>query len=258
MFTMFLKSLLIKLKYNILFFRREYLFHPQKLTDDIFEANNSSLIICGNGPSYTKFENEYLANPEKYKNVDILMLNWGAFYSKLKVRYHIFEIPHDSVEINKMVELLEKKNNNSLYKIYRPNYRSSAYKTYKKIKKVKIDNLYILSEMRIRTLNKKIIFSDLKKIKNNSVLFCRGSIIYATLFAIKLGYKEIKYVGIDPHTTASFYASEAGKGKHLTAQRFNNYSTYDIINIIANATQFSDINFSVYKESSLQFLDQSI
>ena len=75
-----------------------------------------------------------------------------------------------------------------------------------------------------------------------------------TLFAIKLGYKQIKYVGIDPHTTASFYGSYFGKGNHLTLRKYNNYSTYDLLNIIGNHTQFNDINFNVHKDSSLDFL----
>ena len=248
---MIAKPLLLYLKYYLLYLRRELMYRPIKVKQDMFESNKSSIIICGNGPSYNIFENEYINNPKKYTDYDVLMLNFGAFYSKLKINYHIFEPPKDKFELDRFVKLLEG-SNNSDYKIFRPN----SYTSYQRIKELNLKDLFIISEKRIRFLNKDIMYSDLNKIKSDSILFCRASMIYATLFAIKLGYNQIKYVGIDPHTTASFYSPVIDSGSHLTLMKYSNLSVYDLLNIIANFSLFNNIRFSIQKESSLDFLSK--
>jgi hypothetical protein len=249
-FLLSTKFFLLGLKYNYLFIKSNYLV-KRKTIDSVkkFKKKNK-IVICGNGPSYKIFEKEKLKG--KYENYDTLMLNWGAIQTKIDINYHIFEMPRKQDVVADYIQKIENLTSN-VCRIFRPNNMEEILK----IKNSSLKNIHILKEKRIRQNNKSILYKDLRQFSSSNILFCRSSIVYATLFALKLGYTELLYVGINPDTSSSWCSNSEGsqeyhknrviqKGDiHATFKKVNRLNSYDILKLISNFDLFKKIKFKI-------------
>jgi hypothetical protein len=248
------KTYLLYFKYNFLLFKRNFLFKPKDIgVVEKFKKKNK-IVICGNGPSYNTFEKEHING--QYREYDILMLNYGALETKLKINFHVFELPRSK---KKSLDYINKLENTSsdVCKIFRP--RTNEHLS--QIKKRKLQNIYILKEKRIRQQNSTVLYKDLKQFKSNNVLFCRSSIVYATLFALRLGYKEILYTGINPNINTSWCSNAHGSKEyhinratnnnevHATFKKVGGSNSYDVLKLISNFKLFKKNIFKIDSNS---------
>ena len=255
-----IKNYLINIKYFCLFLKRNFKFNPKSIDSVKSFKKFEKIVISGNSLSYKIFEKEFLQG--KYPKHDILMLNYGPLNSKLSVNFHIFEMPGSDFgtpkeidfEIDQFISKMKKTKNNTC-RIFRPRNKYHI----KKVRKNKLKDLFIIKEKRIRQNSKKLLYKDLIKIKSDSVLFCRSSIIYATLFAIRLGYREILYTGINPENDSSFCSFEKKTNSikvkinnsefHPTFKKVGGLNSYDILKLISNFKGFSQVKFKIHKNS---------
>ena len=253
-FLLSVKIFLLGFKYNYLFVKSNYLVKKETIDSVKKFKKKHKIVICGNGPSYKIFEKEKLNG--KYENYDTVMLNYGALETKIDINYHIFEMPEKQDAVADYIQKIEKLSS-KVCRIFRPNNMNDILK----LKNSSLKNIHILKEKRIRQNNKSILYKDLRQFGSNNILFCRSSIVYATLFALKLGYTELLYVGINPDINSSWCSNMDGhqeyhknrvtqKGDiHPTFKKVNGLNSYDILKLISNFDLFKKIKFKIDSNS---------
>ena len=253
-----IKIYLVGIKYNYLYLKRNYLFKPKNVDVVKKFKKKNKIVICGNGPSYKIFEKDFLNG--KYKDYDVLMLNYGALETKININFHIFEMPDKTEDTIEYIRKLDKLCS-SVCRVFRPRDTDQALE----IETCILSNIYTLKEKRIRQNNKSILYEDLKQFSSDNVLFCRSSIVYATLFSLKLGYTEILYVGINPDSNSSWCSNENGnqdyhanrviqKGDiHPTFRKVAGVNSYDVIKLITKFNLFKNRKFKI-ESNSYNFL----
>ena len=184
------------------------------------------------------------------------MLNYGAIETKLKINFHVFELPRSKEKSWDYINKLEN-TSSDVCKIFRPRTKEHV----SQIKNRKLQNIYILKEKRIRQQNPTVLYKDLKQFKSKNVLFCRSSIVYATLFALRLGYKEILFVGINPNINTSWCSNAQGSKEyyinrannnhevHATFKKVGGINSYDVLKLISNFKLFKKNIFKIDSNS---------
>ena len=179
-----------------------FLFKKYFLKSKPFKINNfdkkPKIIICGNGPSLKDYEQ---SDAKSLTECDHLLINLGIIYSKIKPKIHVFELSRNSEIQIQQIKFLNNQKCFPDLTIFRPSRKR------KNLLHLKYKHLVFFDELRIRYHKDKYLFQDLKKIKSNKILFARNSVIYSVILAIKLGYKNIEFIGINPENRNSFYKS---------------------------------------------------
>ncbi|WP_417857470.1 hypothetical protein [Xanthomarina gelatinilytica] len=235
---------LIRVKYNYLYLKRNFLFKPKSFLIINKFKKKRKIVICGNGPSYNDFESEYLQG--KYEDYDILMLNSGAIHTNLSINFHIFELfnsNEENADYLKKISQLDTKT----CRIFRPRNVDNV----RLVEEFNVKNIFIIKEKRVRQNNISIFYKDLDQFYSDNILFCRSSIVYATLFALRLEYDEVLYVGVNPDTISSFYSNPdiIHNEVHPTFNKVGEFNSYDIIRMITNFKLFQNTVFKVHQKS---------
>ncbi|MDA7537423.1 hypothetical protein N8526_01545 [Akkermansiaceae bacterium] len=249
-FFLIAKLVMLRYKYAYLFLKRNLLIKPNKIGSVKRFKTKDRIVICGNGPSYEIFEEEFMRG--NYNEFNTLLLNYGAFESKVKIDFHVSELPRKRDDVLEFISNLEKIGP-EICKILRPRDRQEA----SLVRKKRIGNLHFIREKRIRQNSKKLFDTDLKQFGSGNVIFCRSSIVYATLFALELGYTEILYVGINPDVNSSWCSNEEGSRKfhaervigkeevHPTFKKVGGINSYDVLKFISRSNLFKGVEFKI-------------
>jgi len=112
-----IKIYLVGIKYNYLYLKRNFFFKPKNVDAVKKFKKKNKVVICGNGPSYKIFEKEFLNG--KYKDYDIVMLNYGALETKIDINFHIFEMPDTTEDTIEYIRKLDKLSS-SVCRVFRP------------------------------------------------------------------------------------------------------------------------------------------